>query len=251
MRCGSLAISGFLTVLAIHYGVPITACAEEAAGNSTIRVASVTEPTGGRAPAAGVATDNWGESELRFELSPTVSTVAPSHPNTAQRSYPVRPASFTAPATTKPLTPPTSTRSRSVTGIYTNPSSAATLSKIPRPAPVQHPVSVSPVDQPARPRGKPFQAVESGPTVSPYLNLYRNDANTNTISNYYSFVRPQLDQIEANRRQAADMQRLRAQLQNAQSAGGSQPVMYGDDSSRPAPVARFGYTAQFYEGSRR
>jgi hypothetical protein len=112
---------------------------------------------------------------------------------------------------------------------------------------------MSPVDPSARPRGgKPFETVDSGPTISPYLNLYRNDTNTNTISNYYMIVRPQLDQIDANRKQAADMQRLRAQLQNAQSAGGgSQPVMYGTDSSRPAPVARFGYTAQFYQSGRR
>lgn len=42
------------------------------------------------------------------------------------------------------------------------------------------------------------------PTVSPYINLLRND--TGGVPNYYSFVRPQLDQQAVNRRNAATFQ---------------------------------------------
>lgn len=222
---------------------------EDVAG-STVRLASATEPA-----AAPTATQselgNWGEAELKFELSPTTSAGLPAHPNTAKRSYSVTPASFSAPLATKPLAPPANARSKTIAGVYTNASATATLSKIPRPAPVQRPTAAPPVAHAGHVRGKPFQAVDSGPTVSPYLNLYRNEVNANTMPNYYAFVRPQLDQIEANRKQAADMQRLQAQLQNTQSAGGSQPVMYGTGDTGPAPVARFGDTAQFYQRTRR
>jgi hypothetical protein len=39
----------------------------------------------------------------------------------------------------------------------------------------------------------------SRPTVSPYLNLFRN--NTGPLPNYYSLVRPQLQQDSFNRQQ--------------------------------------------------
>lgn len=249
MGLRSCTLRGLVTVVAIAW-YAICASAQEQAATSTIRMTSSAEQTVEAAPAAHTDADNWGGADLTFDL-PTPDVAVPSNlPNTTKRQYAVKPASFSAPAA-KPISPPIqNTRSRSVVGVYNNSSAQATLSKMPRPAPVQHPMVTQPVAQAARSRGKPFQSVESGPTVSPYMNLYRNDANANMISNYYSFVRPQLDQIDANHRQAADMQRLRSQLQNAQSAGG-QPVMYGTGNAGPAPVARFGDTAQFYQPTRR
>lgn len=43
---------------------------------------------------------------------------------------------------------------------------------------------------------KPFSNISQSPAVSPYMNLYRRD--TGGTDNYYSFVRPQLDQRRAN-----------------------------------------------------
>ena len=40
------------------------------------------------------------------------------------------------------------------------------------------------------------------PTVSPYLNLLRND-NAGGVPNYYSLVRPQLNQLSLNQQQRA------------------------------------------------
>lgn len=250
MGLRSSTLRGFVAVIAVAC-YAVCASAQEQAGTSTIRMTSAADQASETAAAAHTDADNWGGADLTFDL-PTPNVAVPSNlPNTTKRQYAVKPASFSAPAAAKPLSPPTqNTRSRSVVGVYNNSSAQATLSKIPRPAPVQHPMVSQPVAQAARTRGKPFQTVEAGPTVSPYMNLYRNDANSIMVSNYYSFVRPQLDQIDANRRQAADMQRLRSQLQNTQP-GGAQPVMYGTGNTGPAPVARFGDTAQFYQPTRR
>ncbi len=247
MRLQSIMVVGVVPGLTVLLGWQASTCAQERAANPAAAFAATAEASPGPSSEAG----SWGESELKFELAPTATAATPTHPSTTQRRFPVKPASFDAPAATKPLVPATNVRSKSVVGIYTNPSAAATLSKIPRPAPIQQSSAASPAAQAARVRGKPFQTVEAGPTVSPYLNLYRNDTNTNMMSNYYAFVRPQLDQIEANRKQAADMQRLRAQVQNSQPAGGTQPVTYGTNDTGPAPVARFGDTAQFYQRTRR
>jgi len=244
MRLRSFAVIAIVTWLAVYQCGQTSAHAQE---NAAAAFATAEAP-----PVPSTEADNWGESELKFELAPTTAAATPMHPSTAQRKFPVKPASFNAPVAAKPLTSATSARSKSVVGIYTNPSAAATLSKIPRPAPVQQVPAAASAAHAARVRGKPFQSVEAGPTVSPYLNLYRNDKNTNMMSNYYAFVRPQLDQIEANRRQEADLQRLQTQLQNSQSAGGGvQPISYGTGATGPAPVARFGDTAQFYQRTRR
>lgn len=247
MRLREFTVVATITGLAVLQGWQASTCAHERAANPAAAFAAADAPS-----ASSNEAGSWGESELKFELAPTTSAATPIHPSTAKQSYPVKPASFNAPVAAKPLAPPTSTRSRSVVGIYSNPAAAATLSKIPRPAPIQQASFAAPTAQSTRGRSKPFESVESGPTVSPYLNLYRNDRNTNMMSNYYAFVRPQLDQIEANRKQAADMQRLQAQLQNAQAnGGGAQPITYGNYDGRPAPVARFGDTAQFYQRTRR
>ena len=116
------------------------------------------------------------------------------------------------------------------------------MGRLPGPAPVQ----VKPADLPAQPRGKPFQSVQSEPAVSPYLNLYRNERSGNNPLNYLTLVRPQLDQIQANRQQAVEMQRLRSQVQNLSSGD---PI--GGSSARMGASARYMDTGQFYGGMKR
>lgn len=48
------------------------------------------------------------------------------------------------------------------------------------------------------------------PTLSPYLNLLRRDAGP--VPNYYSLVRPQLNQIDLNQRQRVLNQQQQAQI---------------------------------------
>lgn len=57
------------------------------------------------------------------------------------------------------------------------------------------------------------------PTVSPYLNLLRND-NNGGFPNYYSLVRPQLQQNAFNQRQRAfNQQQLSFESQQAAAVG--------------------------------
>ena len=159
------------------------------------------------------------------------------------RHYDVRPANFVAPTTAPSLPQPQMTsRAPSLAGVYAGTSAQATLSKMPGPTPVQP----KPAAQPTRRRGKPFQSVQSEPAISPYMNLYRTDANASNLPNYFAFVRPQLDQIEANRQQAAELQKLRGQLQNISSAGAGIP-----QSPSMSTSARYMDTAQFYGGMQR
>jgi hypothetical protein len=47
---------------------------------------------------------------------------------------------------------------------------------------------------------KPFSGYSPTPALSPYMNLYRRDNNFGTVNNYYSLVRPMLEQRAYNQR---------------------------------------------------
>lgn len=98
----------------------------------------------------------------------------------------------------------------------------------------------------AAPRGgqpvKPFTGASSGPTISPYLNLFREDTTTNDLPNYYTFVRPQQRQLEANQQQRQQIQQLQRQVRQAS---------YTTPATNVAGGARFGDTGRFYRGWRR
>jgi hypothetical protein len=87
------------------------------------------------------------------------------------------------------------------------------------------------------------------PTVSPYLNLHRDEENGDGAPNYFAFVRPQLDQIEANRAQQRDIQQLQGQLQSSATVAGPQYRATGLPGT--GTPARYMDTAQFYGGLRR
>jgi hypothetical protein len=76
------------------------------------------------------------------------------------------------------------------------------------------------------------------PTISPYLNLLRND-NAGGLPNYYSLVRPQMQQNSFNARQGAfNQQQLSFEAQ--------QTAAVGDLSSQVQPlIAPTGKAAQF------
>lgn len=95
----------------------------------------------------------------------------------------------------------------------------------------------------------------SRPTVSPYLNLFRQQ--TGAIPNYQSLVRPLQLQNEANQRQqqinaerGATISALQAQLfelQQAQAAGaGVSPTGKSSWFFQPSPRQRFMDTSSFY-----
>jgi hypothetical protein len=107
--------------------------------------------------------------------------------------------------------------------------------------PARTPVQSLPRQHTTHRPGKPFQSRSDEPTVSPYLNLYRDEERGAAIPNYFTYVRPQLEQLEANRAQQREVQQLRAQLQSASAAAAPQ---FGAQRT----AAQFMDTGQFYGG---
>jgi hypothetical protein len=96
---------------------------------------------------------------------------------------------------------------------------------------------------------KPFEHVDRDPTVSPYLNLDRDDDEQQIVPNYFTFVRPQLEQIQTNRLQQHEILQLRGQVQGMTTMGGA-PQSATYRASGAGSSARFMDTAQFYGGAR-
>ena len=200
---------------------------------STLRVTSATQP----ATARGTVQQAYGvEQESQQvaqqpELQPADGGANVS-PLQAPPRYAARRADYAAPRNAPGLVhAPNMRRAPSMVNVYSSTSAHATLSKMPRPAPVQS----RPAAQRTQPRGKPFQFVNTDPAVSPYLNMFRNNATSDQFSNYITNVRPELQRIEMNRQQTAELQKLRGQLQNL---SGGAPT-----SSMPARCALYGYGA--------
>jgi hypothetical protein len=174
-------------------------------------------------------------------MSPrTAALSTPSQlPRVAPRSF-VRP-----PAVTRPTADAAMNHSSYAPGYFGGSSARATLSQVPRRAPIQ-----SAPPQLMRAPSKPFETIHHEPTISPYLNLYRNEDNNEGAPNYHTFVRPYQEQIETNRVQQREIQRLRGQLQGISSTIAT--PQYGE-AALPVTGTRSRYmdTAQFYGGWRR
>ncbi len=163
--------------------------------------------------------------------------------NSAPRTFPR--FGSTARVVTQPLIEPQVTnQTRQALSFYGGYSARATLSQLPRRAPLQ----LGPTQPMHRPT-KPFEHVQPEPTISPYLNLYRDESNDESLPNYFAFVRPQIEQLEANRNQQREIQQLRGQMQSMSSAVGPR-YQAGGVPGRGTP-ARYMDTAQFYSGWRR
>jgi hypothetical protein len=167
----------------------------------------------------------------RSNLNPRPATVAPA---------------FQPPA--QPAARPLPSNVQNILGYFGNQKAADTLNKMPQ-RPVMANRTMSPIRlQTPQLRNKPFDGASNGATVSPYLNLYREE-ETDSAPNYYAFVRPQLQQQEQNQRSQAALQNLNRQVQRVSVSYGSSAAGVGTGAM---PVtghgARFGDTAQFYSG---
>lgn len=60
---------------------------------------------------------------------------------------------------------------------------------------------------------KPFTNLYRTPTISPYLNLTRDDNDPGGLPNYFALVRPQLQQQEVNMRQQHSLDRLNREVE--------------------------------------
>lgn len=95
---------------------------------------------------------------------------------------------------------------------------------------------------------KPFSSVTSSPTVSPYLNLFREDFDGGGDFNYQTLVRPQFQQLATNQqfqRQNTELsqkvQAISAQSAFQNPAGSEQLYPTGHQTA-------FGYYGTFYPG---
>ncbi|MEJ5341626.1 MAG: hypothetical protein WHT09_08650 [Thermogutta sp.] len=70
---------------------------------------------------------------------------------------------------------------------------------------------------PTRPIERPFSDYSPPASVSPYINLYRPEGAFGRVGNYYSLVRPMIQQQQTNRQIS---QRLRQMESPVQSGGG-------------------------------
>lgn len=131
-------------------------------------------------------------------------------------------------------------QNRQVLEFYGGRSAARTLSQMPHRSTIQLATS-----GPVQHNGKPFQSTTASPTVSPYLNLFREEQGaTDPVPSYYTFVRPQLEQQASYQQQQREIEQIRRQMQGGTST--AQRPTYGVGTQ-----ARYFDTAQFYGGWQR
>jgi hypothetical protein len=141
--------------------------------------------------------------------------------------------------------PQATNQTRQALAFYGGNAARATLSQLPRRTPIQHSAP-----RPTRRPAKPFETIHHEPTVSPYLNLYREEEELESAPNYFAFVRPQMEQLDANRAQQREIQQLRGQL-NGVSSTISTPTYDMPGGQSGGTAARYMDTAQFYGSWRR
>jgi hypothetical protein len=222
-------ISSVIASIAVVLTAPTQATlAQQSSGESTIRLTSATEP------ARDSESNNPVQSnEPATEERQSAPPIQSSGEAVRQQAGPLAP-----PAAHMPVSSPAINRTRMPAGFYASPEARETLNQLPGPAPMQ---SASRL-QTTRRGGKPFQAVQSQPTISPYLYLNAGTNNASPMTNYFAFVRPQMEQQEAGRQQQREIQQLRSQLQKVSTNGsGSQP-------KNTSTAAHYMDTGQFYRG---
>jgi hypothetical protein len=202
------------------------AVAQDGNTASTIKLASAVEP---------IRETKASESTPQVETRPSYYAAPAEYISQPE----VSPSFQGSVSTTSyaPIAQPAVSRPRMPAEFSPSASARAILSQMPGPVPVQP----APPAQATRRGGKPFESVQSQPTISPYLYLNAGTNNASPMTNYFAFVRPQLDQQEANRQQQREIQQLRAQMQKMSSTGGGL-----QQSANPNVAAHFMDTAQFY-----
>ncbi|TWT85243.1 hypothetical protein Pla123a_00500 [Posidoniimonas polymericola] len=140
-----------------------------------------------------------------------------------------------------PATPSYTSGTSSTLNYYGGAAARQTLDQMPR-----RPRFIPQGGQPVGAGSKPYAGGAADPTISPYLNLFREEPE-DSLPNYYTFVRPQQNQIETNRSQQRQLQGLQRQVQRTSYQA---PANAGGGIPATGFRARFGDTGQFYSGWR-
>lgn len=92
---------------------------------------------------------------------------------------------------------------------------------------------------------KPFSSISPEPTVSPYMNLFREDFEGNSDVNYNTLVRPQLQQQQFNQQVQRQSMDLARRLQSLSAQADFNPQ--GDRGQFPTGhKATFRYMGHYY-----
>lgn len=98
---------------------------------------------------------------------------------------------------------------------------------------------------------KPFTSVSSSPTVSPYLNLFRDDLDGSSDFNYQTLVRPQFQQLATNQQFQRQNTELTQRVQSI-SAQSAYHNPAGSETQYPTGhQTAFGYYGNYYPGMAR
>jgi hypothetical protein len=244
MRSPFACIVGSLLSLCLAMAVASHASAQIEFAPSTLQLKAATEPTATTPTAASEKLVSQQATSNADDPAPAPKATPDQAPNNQASHQAVRPAN-SLPTVVEPQY---KNHPRPLVNPYTSASAQAAMNKMPQPMQVRSAQS-APARHPARIAGKPFQSTSSEPTISPYLSLYQNSSNQNQLLNYYTVVRPQMEQIEANKKQEAEIQKLRSQVQNSGQGGAVRQASFGDASSSEGMTVSAHYmdTAQFYQ----
>ncbi len=95
---------------------------------------------------------------------------------------------------------------------------------------------------------KPFSSVSSSPTVSPYLNLFREDLNGSGDLNYQTLVRPQLQQMATNQSFQRQSNELAQRVQSISAQSAFQNPAGSETQYPTGHQTVFGYHGRYYPG---
>ena len=237
---------------------------DDNAGQSTWKIVASSESSGEATMPSQDSSSVWDESYTSPSV-PLPRPAAESPVTTAVPTVPTAPLCAAAPTPTVPATPAPAERFRPLipsrlieaanrgevmsaplsdeqvrTAIGYNGLEASSQTQ----SQVTQTAAIAPVSQPSHRQGKPFQTLMRDPTINPWLNLDRQE-NYEELPNYFTFVRPQVNQIDTNRRYQSDITHLQRQVQTVTTAvAGPQ---YGPGGVPPTGHrARYMDTAQFY-----
>jgi hypothetical protein len=93
---------------------------------------------------------------------------------------------------------------------------------------------------------KPFNSVSSSPTVSPYMNLFREDLDGNSDLNYQTLVRPQFQQMQQNQQFERQNMELNYKVQSISAQSAFQNPAGSENVYPTGHQTAFGYYGRYY-----
>lgn len=163
----------------------------------------------------------WGQTDAPPDVpnwaKPTINVPEVAVPTPAAKPGPVPHAPLVSHSPVQRLsyesTAHLPSRVQNVLDFYGGTTSARALAQLP-----SRPSTGMSSPPPVRQAPKPFEGtVSNGPTVSPYMNLFHEESDE-APPNYFAYVRPALQQQQANRRAQQEFRTLERQVRNVSYA---------------------------------